>query len=1021
MNEKPTRWEYITTFIVLALCAYWAWYDYQNDPDKKIPFEPLIAVVGYIIVLLGYLRWQKGKGDPSDGVTPSHAVTTNQTAEKIYNIESVKEGHFGKTIKDSENTLVDTSISAGGNVDIGNKTIQTHIENQYIQYGDLKIPRYLTNPPFDAEFFIGREKDLEAIENHYQKKEKLLVLVNGEGGMGKTTLAAKYWVQHQVRYKHLAWLYSDSGIGSALVGLATKLKIDFDPTDDEAAQIARITEGVNNLDMPCLLVFDNANDKADLEQHYTTLHQFNPSCHILLTSRVSEVGDMRVHKVKPLDKDHALKVFKKYYPDFLDTEGDILTDIMHAVGYNTLVIEVLAKNLAVLNKFKKQYGLADLLRDLQQKGLLAVKTQPVKVVYGSHILRNEKADSIIEAMYDLSALSAAEKYLLSNFAVLPAENIPYNTFCQLLQVPDDADIDTPLSNLHEKGWIEYRPTDKDFKISPVIQEIVKVKNKDTLFEDCKALIDTLIAQLKRDIIHLDDYQQAAIAARYGEMVLNALTIPHWSLHVLCDRMGYYYQQVGNLSQALAIYEKEWVIIQRLMEVSKDDADLKSSLASTLGWLGTIYTSLGNLDKALGFYEEDIKLTKELYTAYPNNVDFKNNLAISYEKLGETHTSLGNLDKALGFYEDYNRLEKELNAAYPNNVSFKNGLAISYQYLGNTHTSLGNLDKALGFYEEMNKLFKELYAANPNNVDFKNGLAISYSKLGETHTSLGNLDKALGFYEDYNRLEKELNAAYPNNVDFKNNLAISYEQLGNTHTSLGNLDKALGFYEDEVKLFEELNAAYPNNVSFKNGLAISYEKLGETHTSLGNLGKALGFYEDEVKLFEELNAAYPNNVSFKNGLAISYEKLGSTHTSLGNLDKALGFYEERNRLGKELYAAYPNNVSFKNGLAISYSKLGEMHTSLGNLDKALGFYEEDIKLTKELNAAYPNNVSFKNGLAISFAQLGVFSRDNLKDKPKARIYFKQAEVLWLELVRDAPQYVQFQKFLGMVQDILKSLD
>jgi tetratricopeptide (TPR) repeat protein len=865
MNEKPTRWEYITTLIVLALCAYWARYDYQNDPDKKIPFEPLIAVVGYIIVLLGYLRWKKGKEEHA-------ALVTNQNAEKIYNIENINKANFESGVNDSKNVIKDSVID--GDVRIGDS-------NTVINYNrdgaDIKIHRYLTNPPFDAEFFIGREKDLEAIESHYQNNEKLLVLVNGEGGMGKTTLAAKYWVQHQARYKHLAWLYSDSGIGLALLGLATKLKIEFNPTDDEATQIVRITEAVNNLDTPCLLVFDNANDKADLEKHYTTLHQFNTSCHILLTSRASEVGDMVVHKVKPLDKDDALRLFKKHYPDFLDTEEGILTDIMYAVGYNTLVIEVLAKNLAVLNKFEKQYGLADVLCDLQEKGLLSVKTQQVKVVYGSHILRSEKADKIIEAMYDLSGLSEAEKHLLSNFSVLPAENIPYKTFCQLLQVPDNVDIDTPLNNLHEKGWIEYRTADKDFKISPVIQEIVKVKNKDTLFKDCKALISTLNAQLDRDIIHLDDYQQAAISARYGEVVLNALTMPHKSLDVLCDGMGYYYQQVGNLSQALASYEKGLIIIQRLIEVSNDDAGLKNSLATTLGWLGTIYTSMGNLDKALGFYEERNRLSKELYFAYPNNVDFKNGLAISYEKLGSTYTSMGNLDKALGFYEESNRLSKELYSAYPNNVSFKNGLAISYEKLGETYTSMGNLDKALGFYEESNRLSKELYFAYLNNVDFKNSLAISYSKLGETYTSMGNLDKALGFYED------------------------------------------------EVKLFEELYFAYPNNVSFKNGLAISYEKLGGMHTSMGNLDKALGFYEDEVKLFEELYSDYPNNVDFKNGLAISYYKLGA------------------------------------------------------------------------------------------------FSRDNLKDKGKARAYFKQAEALCLELVRDAPQYVQFKKFLGILQREMKYLD
>ncbi len=156
------------------------------------------------------------------------------------------------------------------------------------------------------------------------------------------------------------------------------------------------------------------------------------------------------------------------------------------------------------------------------------------------------------------------------------------------------------------------------------------------------------------------------------------------------------------------------------------------------------------------------------------------------------------------------------------------------------------------------------------------------------------------------------------------------------------------------------------------------------------------------------------------MAISYEKLGNTHAALGNLDKALQFYEDETQLFEQLYESYPNNVAFKNGLAISYSKLGNTHAALGNLDKALQFYEDFADLMKQLYESYPNNVSFKNGLAISYYKLGVFNRNHLKDRPKARTYFQQTEMLWLELVRDAPQVVQYQRFLGRVQKDLKEL-
>ena len=278
---------------------------------------------------------------------------------------------------------------------------------------------------------------------------------------------------------------------------------------------------------------------------------------------------------------------------------------------------------------------------------------------------------------------------------------------------------------------------------------------------------------------------------------------------------------------------------------------------------------------------------------------------------------------------------------------------------------------------------------------------------------GQLEEALAIFEK----AKDLAERYSN----KNSIALSYERLGETYTNLGDLNKALLLFEQYNAIEKELSANYPSEPMYKNNWAVSYEKLGKTHTSLGNLNKALTLFEQRNRLSQELYSAYPQNTSIKNGLAISYEKLGETHNRLGHLDKALRFFENERILKEELYAAYPQNISFKNGLAISYSKLGDTYSRLGNLEKALGYFSTTKQIFEELYAAYPQNVNFKNGLALSYAKLGAVSRDGLKDNTKAKAYFQEAEKLWSELVRDAPQYVQFQQFLEAVQKDIKSLD
>jgi len=804
-------------------------------------------------------------------------------------------------------------------IKLGDKS--TYIEKAdrvTVNYAEKKIKKILGNPPFFPEVFLGRDNDLVEVHDKLFSGENLLLLINGQGGIGKTTFASKYYHTYLDEYIHLGWVFAETSLLDSLLTLAMYLKVTYDDTMPREERLKVLLSEMAQLEKPCLLVIDNVNDLKDIESYYFALRTCS-NFHLLLTTRITDFLQAKSHAIETLDPEKAFELFKIHYPAHGPQEDVLLQKIIEAVGYNTLIIELLAKNINNFNnKLRQRYQLSDLLDDLQKKGLLELsQSKEVSTTYQSEglTLRSEKPEAIIAAMYDLSVLEEDEKAMLSVFAVLPAENITFETLESLL--PNTEKLDETLLNLNQKGWIEFNEVTANFKCSPVVQEVTRQQNKTQLFEHNELLVNTLIKKLDYEpgtghFLNVT-YEVATLYARFAESAINYIVEVRNELAILVERIGSYHKTTGNL------------------------------------------------DQALEFFEECNRLEKELYEAYPNNVDFKNGLAISYSKIGATHTALGNLDKASEFFEESSKLTKELYDAFSNNVDFKNGLAISYSKIGDTHTALGNLDKALEFFEESSKLTKELYDAFSNNLSFKNGLAISYSRIGDTHTALGNLDKALEFFEESSKLTKELYDAFSNNVDFKNGLAISYERLGETYTALGNLDKALEFFEESSKLTKELYDAFSNNLSFKNGLAFSYEKLGSTHTALGNLDKALEFFEEYNRLEKELYEAYPNNVDFKNGLAISYEKLGSTHTALGNLDQALEFFDKYLQLTKELYEAYPNNVSFKNGLALSYNWLGWAYEKVENETKAKKYYLLSKELLTQLVIKFPQYTEFKNNL------------------------------------------------------------
>jgi len=771
--------------------------------------------------------------------------------------------------------------------------------------------------------FLGREKELTDIRS-LLTRQNTLVLVNAEGGMGKTTLAARYWQLYEHEYNHLAWLFCKSGILSAMrnqlpdaLGLREAMNQYADNPD---RQVQALKTAMANLPKDCLLVLDNANDPEHIrgfQQQMTGL-----GWHVLITSRCSKVltDAASEYRITGLPPAQAKELFKNNHDEGTPEFEALLDRFLHAVDYNTLCIEVFSKNLregAALDM-----TLAGLLEKLEKNGLfLGNDSFEIQTDY-VHNVRKEavkSTDQVIEALYDVADLQRQRPELhdlLVALALLPAENHPPALLGALLAPDDKPGLKRRLDQLAQKGWLA---TDTStYRISPVLQKILLHRNTERRWELGEPMVLRLHVIFETEGYHPKNIATAGPFAALVFGLAENLDTANKDLSVLFHRLWVYLSATGNLAKALDAASQ----MRHINERTGDDEGLAISYSS----LGDTHTELANLDQALTFFEKYNQLKEELYAAFPQNVSYKNGLAISYSKLGDTHTALGNLDRALTFFEQFSQLEKELHEAFPQNVSYKNGLAVSYERLGDIHSEMGNLEQVLTFFEDETKLKEELYAAFPQNVSFKNGLAISYSKLGDTHTALGNLEQAVIFFEQFGQLEKELLEAFPQSVEFKNGLAISYSRLGETHTALGNLDQALTFFEKDNELSKEHYAAFPQNVSFKNGLAISYSKLGETHTALGNVDQALTFFEQFNQLEKELHEAFPQNVSLKNGLAVSYSNLGRYwRDQKGDKAKARTYLEQCHQLWKALAGDFPSYAEFQKKLRWAEKQLSDLET------------------------------------------------------------------------------------------------
>jgi len=261
----------------------------------------------------------------------------------------------------------------GRRVDLNNRS--NYIEKArdvVFQYGEKTIPKIIGHVPIFPEVFLGREDDMVQIKKHLAEQSVPLLLVNGEGGIGKTTVASVYYHGHLKDYQHLIWMFVKSDIKDALLNLALPLQIKFDDRIPEQDRLDKIAATLLSLQSPSLLIIDNANDLKSFKAAYPVLRRLT-SVDMIITTRISNYSKARVYPIKALEKEKAIELFMEHYEQHSKEEDRLLQEVLSAVGYNTLVIEVLAKNLSCINNgLEKKYPLKALLVDLQTQGVLAL-------------------------------------------------------------------------------------------------------------------------------------------------------------------------------------------------------------------------------------------------------------------------------------------------------------------------------------------------------------------------------------------------------------------------------------------------------------------------------------------------------------------------------------------------------------------------------------------------------------------------------------------------------------------------
>jgi tetratricopeptide (TPR) repeat protein len=747
----------------------------------------------------------------------------------------------------------------------------------HFHLGEPVFPKELTLniPRTNQEDIIGRGSDLTALHNSLHR-EKRVVVVNGIGGIGKTTLARAYISRYYEEYRHIVWITQDSDDiakdFASTAGLVHNLNINSALAGPEALfpEIIRKLKSITA--RPNLLIIDNGERSL---KRYRDMLPAQPNWHLLVTSRETITG-FHHQPLGFLDDKQAFALFKKHYPyNTINNAG--IKQLVKAVDYHTLTIEIMAKMAAL-----QRYDLAA-LRKAIQKDLKA----NVEITHNRHSKPIEKIGSYLQTTFTLSHLSEPELWLLKQFTCLPPEPQSYQRVRALLvdeQGDHAACFAETLMRLSDKGWLSHHAGADTYDMHRIIAGVVR-KERPVALNDVTRLLSVITDKLHVDFTAdnaLDRFEWVP----YGKALL-AVFPRSTSPEIAClqNRLGFVLLPLNELDYAKNILEKA------LRSDTKNFGKDHPTTTMHINNLALIYREQGDLKTARKMLERAAQNDER------NLGPMHNHTALRYHNLGLILCELGDYKAAQKMVEHVIKIRlKTFGLIHPSTARaygtlarilreqgktddarslIRKAIRSDEQYYGKGHPAITGFYHTLGIYlydemkfTEAEKLLEKVVIATEQVYGQANRkTAIAYNDLAlvlsgkKNHKAAKSLfEKALHIHETYlpDDLEEIATVA--------RNLALVLSDMGDNKTAVVTLKKAIRFYEKTRGPHHDFTI-------------LAYADLAAIYVELDNYRSALPLQEKVVRWAEK--NLHKNDLQ----LAIYRYNLGVTCFELDNHDRS----------------------------------------------------------------------------------------------------------------------------------------
>lgn len=646
----------------------------------------------------------------------------------------------------------------------------------HIHIPERSLPKELTLqvPRTHDEDLVGRDEELAGLYKslHAQKR---VVVVNGLGGIGKTTLAQAYICRYYEEYRHIVWITQDTdNIAKDFAnapGLTRNLHIEALGAEPDYlfSEIIRRMKSITGY--PNLLVIDNGERTL---ARYRDMLPGQPYWHVLVTSRGAITG-FHPQPLGFLSEAQSVALFRKHYP-LRNFPEEGIRKLVKAVDYHTLTIEILARMAAL-----QRYSLS-VLQQAIEKDLRA----NVEVAHSRRTGAIDRIGSYLQTTFAMSRLSEEEIWVLRQVACFPPEFQSYRLLRELCvdeKGPHAGVFAETLTGLADKGWLLYSPMTDSYRMHRIIAGVVR-KEGPIRLEDIAYLLATLTGKIRTEFSTdntLDKfgwvpYGKALLAVFPRDMspaiaeLQNQLSFVLFSL---CDYDGarallekaissgekhfgkdhpvttMSYNNLALIHMERGEYEAARVLLEKaLRDDERNLGPIHHHTVIRLGNLGRVLEYQGDYAGAKVLAEKAIRAaTKNLGAGHPSTV-----------------RAYGLLASILTYFDEYEKARSIMRKAVRADEKF---YGVDHPAVMSTYAELGYILNCTGQYTEARKLKEKVVRSreklfgpdHPKTAHSYKALAMVLNNLKDHAAARSLMEKAIRIYDRHYGPDHHVSIAY----------------------------------------------------------------------------------------------------------------------------------------------------------------------------------------------------------------------------------------------------------------------